>query len=288
MQPLIHLLCPHCREYLQPEQRQYVCLAGHAFDLARDGYLNLLPARGLSSRLSGDSPDMIRARRRFLDRGYYQPLSEATNTMIASAVGTSDVSQSLSILDAGCGEGYFLGRLQSALHTLVGEWQRVEALGMDIAKEAVRPAARRYHDVRFVVADTKGFIPCVDASIDVLLNVFAPRNRVEFARVMAPGGLLVVVIPSPAHLHELRALLPLLAIQNEKRRRVLDEFQGVFTPGAEQTVEYVRELAGNALVDLIGMMPSIRHLSAESLALLRSLERHTVTFSFQILTFRRH
>lgn len=282
-----HLLCPYCQERLRRQGRRSLCPNGHAFDLAREGYLNLLPARRPGLPPPGDSAAMLHARRRFLDGGYYQPLSDALNMEISRAVDVDTATNAIHLLDAGCGEGYYLGRLHASLRERLPKRHQIDSVGVDIAREAIRLAARRYQDIQFVVADTRSFIPCADATIDVLLNVFAPRNSPEFARIVAPAGLLVIAIPTPAHLQELRDVVPLLGIQDEKRRRIFDEFQDDFLSVDERTVEYRDDLEQAALIDLLEMMPSIRHTTAESLTHLRALNRHTVTFSFQILILRR-
>lgn len=255
------------------------CAAGHAFDLAREGYVNLL-----GQGLPGDSAAMLQARRAFLARGGYAPLASAVAGLLGRHLATWPAAAP-AVLDAGCGEGYYLGGLGSQL--AAQDVAAVRLAGMDIAKEAVRLAARAYPAVAWAVADSWGRLPVADDALAGLLDIFAPRNPAEFARVLAPGGLLLVVIPGPAHLAELRAALPLLGIEEDKEARVQAAFAADFTPLALQSLDYPLQLDPAALMELVAMTPSARHLSAEGGAALAALGGLVTTVSFRILSFVR-
>ncbi|HVC82953.1 MAG TPA: methyltransferase domain-containing protein [Chloroflexota bacterium] len=266
------LRCPSCEGPLALEDRTLICPARHSFDLAREGYVNLS-----QSRQTGDSVEMLRARRRFLDAGHYQPLSDLINRLAAEHRPDTPCT----VLDAGCGEGYYLGRLHQ--HRLC------RTLGLDAAKDAARMAAGRYRATAFLVADLTKCLPLAAGAIDVLLNIFAPRHAEEFARVLQPDGLLLTVIPQPDHLAELRRRLPLLGIENRKEDQVRATLGKLFVPIGVECLSYPLSLTKDAAGDLVGMTPTARHLDAATRADLAAPGAGplTVTASFLVLSFRR-
>jgi len=152
--------------------------------------VNLLPGGRLPGGASGDSDEMVRARREVFDAGCYEPIIAA----VAAAV---ERLGARSVLDAGCGEGTYLARACGA---------GAEGCGVDISKAAVRRAARRYGRQRWAVASSYR-LPFVDGAFDAVVSVFSPRPYAEFRRVLAPGGAAVVVTPGPEHLRGLAELL---------------------------------------------------------------------------------
>jgi 23S rRNA (guanine745-N1)-methyltransferase len=287
------LRCPVCRGPLRREGRALRCAHGHAFDLAREGYVNLVAPGRSAPRLAGDSPAMLRARRAFLDRGYYQPLSDALNAAVARHLREADTDApvsgeggaSLGVLDAGCGEGYYLGRLGVRL---CEDTIAIPLVGLDIAKEAVRLAAKRYPAARFLVADVNAALPFADAGMAVVMDVFAPRNPAEFARVLAPGGLLLVALPAPAHLAELRALVPMLGIEPDKAERVALRLGGDFTPAGGTSLTYPLALSGADAALALQMSPSARHLTLADLAGVAARDEAPATAAFELLAFRKY
>ncbi|HLH99503.1 MAG TPA: methyltransferase domain-containing protein [Acidimicrobiales bacterium] len=182
--------CPVCR---QPLARldggsRWACPAGHSFDVAREGYVNLLVAGQRRSRQPGDSPEMVDARRRFLATGAYDPISAAVAAALAEE--EADV-----VLDVGCGEGRHTRALAAPV-----------VLGVDVSKRAVAVAARAHPGGWYAVASA-GDLPLDDGSVDVAVDVFGPLLPAELARVVRPGGRVLVVHPGPGHLEALRALV---------------------------------------------------------------------------------
>ncbi|MGI8554693.1 MAG: methyltransferase domain-containing protein [Dehalococcoidia bacterium] len=233
---------------------------------------------------------MLLARRRFLERGLYRPLSGAIIAIVSAKIGdpkqvTARHDDSC-IIDAGCGEGSYLGRLQAILR----ETHRDDApvcVGVDIAKEAARLAARQYEEPCFVVADTWKRLPVASASVLALLNVFAPRNVAEFARVLSPSGLLLVVIPGDDHLTELRRTLSLLTIQADKEAAVLEQFEGPFRREETRTIVCELDLDREALRDLLLMMPGSRHMAPDAWQAAQRLEHIETSAHFRLMTFSR-
>lgn len=228
---------------------------------------------------------MLRARRLFLERGHYLPLVNAIGALVTQhleeMVRNGIRIDRHGVLDVGCGEGYYL----DSLLTHINNHDPIY-LGMDIAKDAVRLAAKRRRDMHFVVADINAPLPFVDRSIAALLNIFAPHHPREFARILAPMGLLIVVIPTPNHLSNLRAALSLLGIEDEKRQRTIARFSGFFETVAVTTIEYERDLCNTELLDLVHMTPSERHLTPATIDRMQEMESICTTVGFDILTFR--
>jgi 23S rRNA (guanine745-N1)-methyltransferase len=176
--------CPLCATPLVAELRRAICSNGHSFDRSREGYINLL-VRQRGHRSPGDPLEMVRARRAFLDAGYFAPLRNALLGRVSPG----------SVLDIGCGEGYYTRSLRSSPRRWVG--------AVDISKDAVRLAARRSKDVHYAVANAFD-LPVLDASIDNAVIVFGPNPATEILRVLSPSGQVVVVGPGPGHLFQLK------------------------------------------------------------------------------------
>ncbi|MCS3430382.1 23S rRNA (guanine(745)-N(1))-methyltransferase [Klebsiella sp. BIGb0407] len=187
-------LCPLCHSPLVQVANSFCCGNRHQFDVAREGYLNLLPVQHKRSKEPGDSSEMIQARRAFLDAGHYLPLREVICNML----------QQLSpktLLDIGCGEGYYTGAFAEVRAEACGE-----TYGLDVSKVAIRYAAKRYHNVRFCVASSQR-LPFADNSMDAIIRIFAPCNATELARVVKPGGVVITATPGPRHLYQLKELI---------------------------------------------------------------------------------
>jgi len=260
------------------------------FDISREGYVNLLLTGQKKPKILGDTKDMVRARRNFLDRGFYSPLSDAINEYVYNHLvggsGTNDEPLPTCAAEIGCGEGYFIGRLKYHLDSRL-ETGSICYFGMDISREALRLAAKRYKETRFFVANVNKKILFSDHSIRVLLNIFAPRNAGEFDRVMTGDGMLLVAIPGPGHLASLRSDLGLLDIEPNKQQRVVELFAGTFKLAEKRTMEYEMHLSGEELCDLVGMTPNYWHISEETWDGIKARKRVQTEASFTILTFCR-
>lgn len=277
------LLCPVCSAPLVQTSRVLTCPAGHSFDVAREGYVNLLAPEQARRAILGDEKAMLLARRRFLEEDHYDPLSDAINETVIRHLGTAGLGAA-HIVDAGCGEGAYLGALQAALEPREGEYHFT---GIDIAKDAARLAARRCPGIRFVVADINGRLPLPDGSADVLLNVFAPRNPAEFRRLLRPGGLLLVVIPAPGHLASLRERFDLLGVEEDKRAHVAGQFAEGFSLYDTAELNFPLALDPDALLDLVQMTPNYWHLAPETREALAAAAPLETQAAFELLSFRR-
>lgn len=190
--------CPLCAAPLAREGGACRCPGGHSFDVAKEGYVHLLPPNRKRSALPGDDRDMVRARREFLSKGYYDLLLNTICNQILAFSGEAPV-----LLDAGCGEGYYTS---GVLRALRAAGKRPRAAGTDISKLALRAAAKREREAEFAVASSYR-LPLADGVVDVLLNCFSPLALEEFRRVLRPGGRFLYVVPGPEHLWEMKEIL---------------------------------------------------------------------------------
>lgn len=156
--------CPLCHAPLTYSDKRYTCPQGHQFDQAKEGYVNLLPVQHKRSRDPGDSAEMMRARRAFLDAGHYLPLRET----VAQRLNDILPASATAMLDIGCGEGYYTARFAE-----VAREKGAQTFGLDVSKVAIRAAARRYTDVTFCVASSHR-LPFDDASMDAVIRIYAP------------------------------------------------------------------------------------------------------------------
>jgi 23S rRNA (guanine745-N1)-methyltransferase len=270
------LSCPICTTALQRDGSSLICSNAHSFDISSEGYVNLL-----RKKLPGDAKEMLVARRAFLEQGHYQPLSDLINELIGTYLPSS--SSPLTILDAGCGEGYYLGRLQQYL--LAHDYQ-AQYIGLDVSKDAIRMAAKRYKQACFVVANINERLVFTDAAMQVVLNIFAPRNPAEFARVLAPGGLLLVVIPASEHLQQLRSALHLLNIEEDKEQKVIAQFSPFFDLVTSSPLSYTLQFSHKEILQAVMMTPNYWHLSQEVREKVKAMDMMKTTVSFRGLVFR--
>ncbi|WP_146361942.1 methyltransferase domain-containing protein [Arthrobacter yangruifuii] len=276
MPSLPPLVCPVCGADLEPEDgfRSLSCPAGHRYDAAKQGYFNLLTGSG--TKFQADTADMVQARADFLAGGHYQPMAEELARLVAA-----EAPDAAAVLDAGAGTGYYLGEVLRRLPDAA-------AVALDISKYALRRAARALPGSYALVWDVWRPLPLRDASVDALLNVFAPRNPAEFRRVLAPGGILAVVTPRPEHLQEIRAEAAMLGIAGEKEERISASLASGFTALQAVQCTYTMQLHRADVRNVVLMGPSARHL--DPAALERTLaalpDPVAVTASFTLQVFR--
>jgi len=279
------LRCPQCAAPLAEHEGSLRCAERHSFDLARAGYVSLLGGGGA---ISGDDDEMARARQRFLDTGAYDPLRTAladlaartvpaleagTSARTATGSGTGTASGTgtgsgavpgteriPSILDMGCGPGRYLS-------TLLDRFPAARGLGMDTSARSLRFAARAHDRAAAVLGDVFAPFPLADDSVDVLLDVFAPRNAAEFARVLRPDGALLVARPAEDHLAELRALVPgMVDVDPRKEERLHAALDPHLQEVAREELRVPLALTGQAARDLVAMTPSARHVDPAATA----------------------
>ncbi|HEX4815052.1 MAG TPA: methyltransferase domain-containing protein [Nonomuraea sp.] len=299
-----YLACPVCRAGLRLGDGALRCAAGHAFDVARQGYVSLL----VGSRPPGtaDSAAMVEARARFLDAGHYAPLAAAVAEVVRERVGGKNVPPEHEYstetndgeglrayrgagMEAGYGVGpaggpepdrdvegrHAAGRAAPVVvdagtgtgHYLAAVLNAVnDGIGMafDVSKHAVRRAARVHPRAGAFVADVWRPLPIRDGVADVVIDVFAPRNGPEFRRILRPGGAAVVVTPASDHLSPLVEELGLLSVDEEKDRRLARGMEG-FTAAGRRTIAFDLALDAGEIAQVVGMGPSAWHADAAEL-----------------------
>lgn len=280
-QYLPYLVCPFCQQALTLTGNMLLCPAAHTFDLAREGYVYFL-----RKKLPGDTREMLLARRQFFAHGHYRPLADFLQRQLVEHLANRQSSSPLALLDAGCGEGYYLSNLLAYL----SEAQLpVHCIGLDVSKEAVRLAARYCPEAFFLVSNLWERLPFAPGVFDALLSIFAPRNPQEFARILAPGGLLLVLLPAPAHLQSLRLVLHLLAIEEQKEQHVIAQFteQGAFLLEATRSLTYEIALQPPEIEQLVMMTPNYWHVTEETRQALALLTAIRTEVACTCLVFRR-
>lgn len=234
------LACPHCAQPLSLDDKGASCPEGHSFDRAKEGYLNLLVGgRVASTRTSGDTPESLEARRRFLHAGWYSPIVDALKSAL------SDVNGPL--LDVGCGEGYYLSCLDHD-----------DTYALDISKRAVQMASKLLPSTQCVVG-TSFRLPVQNESLGGVYTVFAPHSIDEYLRVLQPDGSWVTVTPGPHHLVELRPKRDEKIIEREDRRA-----QPPVQAEHADRVQFTLHLTDDAARDLVAMTPLQFQASAHS------------------------
>ena len=265
---MVTILCPvrACGAPLERRDRSWVCDRGHVFDVARSGYANLLQPQDRRSKNPGDPKEAALARRRFLEAGHGAFLLEAL---------LEEMGEPASVLDVGCGEGYFLG-------SLAGAWE-MEAHGVDLSVPAIDLAARRWPGVSWWVVNADRALSFADGSFDLALSIAGRRPSAELRRVLKPTGRLLVAVPAEDDLIELRE-----AVQGE----------GVLRSRLERVVEELAdfELEAHRVVRTTAMLPpeAARDALASTYRGARSSQREKVeaigamrvTLSFELARFR--
>lgn len=251
--PFQALACPLDGAPLHCTGSAWTCASGHNFDIASQGYTNLLPVQNKRSRDPGDSKEMVAARRRFLMAGFYQPIAAAVSRAVLAGL---RADATISCLDAGCGEGYYLRQLAAA----AGDKQTLTLLGLDISKWAVLSAAKQDTRVNWVVG-SNAKLPVLSGTLDRVLCMFGFPVYPEFARVLKPGGLLVQVDSGPDHLRELREII----YPSLKPERPADlQTPAGFSRLSTETLRFLIELTGaEQIADLLAMTPHLYRASAE-------------------------
>ena len=262
------LLCPICSAPLERIDRSYRCEAGHSFDLARQGYLHLLPVQNKHSLHPGDTREQVLSRRRFLEAGFYAPIAD---TLCRKA---RELGLTGPILDVGCGEGYYSSRLASAIGA--------ELTGLDISKEAVRCAAARYKGPTWICG-TASRLPVPDGSAQVLTSLFALTMPEEFHRVLMKDGYFFQVLAQEDHLLGLKSIIyPTLT---HKEKDVTPAVPG-FRLLESVPIRFPFTVEGQQVQDLLSMTPHVYRISKEGARRLAETETLTDAASCMLNIFR--
>ena len=264
------LRCPVCGNGFAAAGGSLGCMNGHSYDVARQGYVNLLP--GGSRPGTADTADMVAARESFLAAGHFSGLRDFVCDVAERAVARQGAGAEAGgrgqgeegppegcLLEVGAGTGYYLAGVLDRLPRRLG-------LALDISKFAARRAARAHERLAAVVCDAWSTLPVADACALLILDIFAPRNAPEFRRALRPDGVLLVVTPSPRHLGELTAALGLLKVDERKPERLEFALAADFILLDRSEYEERLSLSPADAGALAAMGPSAHHVQAEEVA----------------------
>lgn len=258
--------CPICTLSLSQSANTLSCDNNHQFDFAKEGYINLLPVQFKKSKEPGDNLDMVQARRAFLSQGHYSFLQASLVEMVKSLNPNS-------LLDMGCGEGFYT---QALAHS-----DAISVYGLDISKPAIRYAAKRYPQCHFAVASCKQ-TPFHDNSFSAVVSVFAPLFEEECARLLREDGYVIQVSPGPSHLFELKS-----KIYADVKLHSLPGSTELFEIIEQKTVTQRIFLDLQDTLNLIKMTPFAWKFRPEHLAELENSHTHEVTLDFALTVYKR-
>ena len=263
------VICPVCGEKLNPDGSRLVCGEGHSFDVARQGYVNLLTVQQKHSKSPGDTRQQVLCRRAFLEAGYYAPIAEA---LIQAAQSRGIRGQ---ILDVGCGEGYYAAALAKALGSPL--------LGLDISKEAVRCAAAKYKGYQWLCA-TAAHIPVASESVTLLTSLFALTLPEEYRRVLKRDGWFFQVLAQEDHLLNLKSI-----IYDQLYHRQKDTVPSLPGFGLEESIplRFSFTLEGEQIRNLFAMTPHLFRIGKDGARRLSETQTLTDTASCRLNIYRR-
>jgi 23S rRNA (guanine745-N1)-methyltransferase len=269
MSNLAHYACPICDNILKLDDKIYRCYQSHCFDVAKEGYVNLLPVQFKHSKNPGDNKAMVNARRMFLEKGYYQPLA---SKLVELKNQFSDISQPL--LDAGCGEGFYTHQHKNKTRAVYG---------VDIAKEAIKKAAKKYQSCHFSVA-TLSQLPFINDYFGSIISIYAPILEEEFTRVLQSNGILITVTPAQKHLYELKALIYDKVQDHDVEKCPIDALSLVH----QENLSYPMNIeTGQDTLNLLSMTPFAFKASESVKEKLAEVPNFTCQADFQIRVFKK-
>ena len=238
--------CPICQENLVLIETSLKCCNRHSFDLSKFGYVNLAPQIKQSANYDKEN---FQNRQQILEAGFYQAILEAVSDLLASS------ETSTTVLDIGCGEGFYSRKLQETHSDKT-------FYAFDISKDSVQIAAKSEPNwaVNWFVGDLAR-LPIKDASMDILLDIFSPANYGEFRRVLSKNGILIKVIPTENHLKEIRQKVQdQLTKKDYSNQDIKNHFQEHFTILSSQTTSLTKTITAEQLQALLSMTPLLFHV----------------------------
>ncbi len=266
--------CPKCGKALWETEKTWCCDNGHTYDRSRAGYVNLLPPSGKSNH--GDDKPMVQARRSFLEKGYYGCLAEAV-CQTAALLAPDDCT----ILDAGCGEGYYT---RAVYQTLMQSRKNVRMMAVDLSKNALMLAARTVPDIAWAAASVYA-LPVANQCADLVLDLFSPLADREYRRVLKPGGYLIYAIPLRDHLFSLKTALYERPYLNPEQDLLLDGF--TLTDRKEIRRE-IHLTCGEDVRNLFTMTPYYHKTSPADRQKLERISDLTTQAAFGLLIYQRN
>ena len=269
--------CPVCKEILTKAEKNLICTQNHNYDLSADGYVNLLLANQKKTKDPGDSKFMIQNRKYFLELGYYNSLADELSKII-----NKYVSSNFNILDAGCGEGFYLSKLKNSLQTAN---LYLNFFGIDISKSAIQKAVKRDKDIVFCIGSTFN-LPYLNETLDFIFSIFSPFDPNEFCRVLKQNGFVLVVRPGPSHLKELAQLVYDNFKINELPENEFKE-SGLELVQKSELKYQINLKSSQEIQSLISMTPYYWHLNKEKEAILATKTELSTQADFQLFLYKK-
>ncbi|WMJ22091.1 methyltransferase domain-containing protein [Paludicola sp. MB14-C6] len=280
---MAYFTCPICKQALKIENKSYLCENNHCFDIAKSGYVNLLPSNQMNSKAPGDNKLMVDTRNQFLSKGFYQPLLDTLSNELVHIIKEHQLNEP-TIADVGCGEGYYTQGIYQAIHN---NGITPSILGIDISKEALKYAAKRMKQINAstvqIAVGSVFHLPIETEYCDILMELFAPYCGEEFHRVLKKNGIMILVIPAENHLFELKQAVYKNPYKNEVKPYELDGF----TLLNKEKVKSQIHLSNNEdIMNLFQMTPYYYKTSKEDTERLMSLNELTTTIEFELLIYQ--
>lgn len=273
------LKCPNCDERLEKIEKNYKCSKGHTFDISKYGHTNLLLSNQKNSKIPGDSKEMVLARKKFLEQDNYKGISDRVNQIVIENSNSKDVK----ILDIGCGEGYYTGRLEKALRE---SKITPEIYGVDISKEAVIAGAKEYKGITWCVGSAT-HLPILSDTLDFIICMFAKIDPQEKMRVLKKGGKLIIVSTGENHLEEMKKVV-YPVVKKEFYLPSEDESLNIFKHIKSEKLNYKTEIIGmESIQNLFNMTPYRWRSPEEGVKKLFSLEKLETTVEVTIDIFEK-
>ncbi len=267
---MIGFICPICREYLKLTEKSYICCNNHCFDLSKYGYVNLMRSQKSSKKRHGDDKLMLNSRHAFLDKEFYKPLLDELCAILLKISNGKNIS----VLDAGCGEGYYTANIRKTLPCS-------EFYGIDISKDALIFAAKRDKMLRLAVSSCAK-LPFDDKSFNIVLNIFSPTVSEEYSRVLKDTGFLIKAIPLERHLFGLKRSIYANPYENKPEDKNLTGF----TLSDYKEIKYSLTLQNNEdIMNLFKMTPYYYKTSREDQAKIEDLNYLETEIEFGICVY---
>lgn len=265
-----NFICPTCKQSLTLENKTLKCENNHCYDLAKQGYVNLLMANQMHSKNPGDTKEMVDSRRRFLGKKHYDIFAQTICELVKKYAQKASF-----ILDCGCGEGYYTNNYSNVTDA--------DIVGFDISKSAVKAAAGSYKHINFAVASCFN-IPIKSDVCDLLVNIFSPMAVEEFSRVLKKDGVFIYAIPGKKHLYELKEILYENPYENEEKDSFYDGFELLerVTVKGEAKLSTVQEVW-----DLFSMTPYYWKTDVAGSAKLKLVDRLDTQIHFDFLVYKK-
>lgn len=258
------IICPNCKNKLLKVNKSYQCINKHSFDIAKEGYINLLLNKGNS----GDNKLMVKARKDFLDKGYFNNLA---NQILNEIINLN--LKNPSILDVGCADGFYTNTISKINPNI---------LGIDISKEAIKLAAKAYKNIEFIVANSKD-LPISNSSVDIILSIFSPVFIDEVIRILKDGGILIKITPNSNHLLEMKKIV----YENVyyTKEKLIEDNRLILIKSSE--LSYKLNVSNADLNNLITMTPYYYKTKPSDIYNLEKIERLDITFDFCISIYKK-